>query len=394
MPPFPMFVSVEEARAKLAARLPVRPDVLMPLRAAYGRTLARDLAALVSHPSATESALDGVACRADDSAHASADTPARLKLVGESRAGAAFEGRVEAGEAIRIYTGAPLPEGADAICPVEKLRDDGAFVELLSPASPSDVRREGHDFKAGDVILRAGQRLSPSRVALAAALGYPQVPVLSPLRVAVLSTGDEVVEPGRPLAPGQVYNSNLFGLVGALQEVGAEVIELGSAPDDTAKLSARLEDAGGADLLLTSGGVSMGRYDFVRTLLVEEGEVDFWKVRVRPGGPAILGVWRGLPLFGLPGNPVSALVVFEVIVKPALTGRAPSTVRLRAASKFKSLPDKTAFWRGVVEEGSVRDYGEQGSGVLRSLSDAPALVVIPEGQAVDVGDEVEVMLLS
>lgn len=389
-----MFVSVQEAREKLAARLPARPEVLVPLREAYGRTLARDLAALVSHPSATESALDGVACRAHDTRGAGPDTPVRLKLVGESRAGAAFAGRVEVGEAIRIYTGAPMPEGADAICPVEKVRDDGTFVDLLAPASTLDVRREGNDFRAGDVVLKAGQPLSPSRVALAAALGYAWVPVAAPLRVAVLSTGDEVIEPGRPLAPGQVYNSNLFGLIGALRDVGADVLELGSAPDDTAKLAARLADAGGADLLLTSGGVSMGRYDFVRTLLIEEGEVDFWKVRVRPGGPALLGAWRGLPLFGLPGNPVSALVVFEVIVRPALSGRAPRTVRLKAASRFKTLADKTAFWRGVIDGGEVRDYGEQGSGVLRSLSDAPALVVVPEGQVVNVGDEVDVLLLS
>ncbi|MDL2345014.1 molybdopterin molybdotransferase MoeA, partial [Deinococcus sp. MIMF12] len=213
------------------------------------------------------------------------------------------------------------------------------------------------------------------------------------LRVALLSTGDEVREPGEALLPGQVYDSNRYGLAALLEECGCDVLNLGHAPDSPGALAGSLAAAGGADLLLTSGGVSMGKYDFMRDLLIGHGEVAFWKIRMRPGGPALLGRWEGLPVFGLPGNPVSSLVVFGVIVRPVLTGQPLRTLRLRAGTTFGGLPDKTAFWRGVVSGGEVRDYGQQGSGVLRSLGEADVLVVIPEGPGVQVGEEVEVVWL-
>ena len=393
-PTFPMHVSVDDARAHLTALLPARTPETVSLAQAYGRTLAHDVPALVSHPSATESALDGIAARAADTLGAAPDAPVRLRVIGESRAGAAFGGTVGAGECVRIYTGAPLPAGADAICPVEQLTDDGPDGVLLRrPASPADVRVEGGDFRAGEVVLHAGQHLTAPRLALAAALGHARLSVQRRLRVALLSTGDEVVPPGQPLTAGQVYDSNSVGLHAMLLEAGCEVLPLGHAPDSPQALQSAIDAAGGADVLLTSGGVSMGKYDFMRDLLVEQGRVSFWKVRMRPGGPAILGGWNGLPVFGLPGNPVSSLVVFHVIVRPALTGQPSQTLRLRAATPFRALPDKTAFWRGVIDGGQVRDYGQQGSGILRSLSDAGALVIVPEGQAVQPGDDVDVILL-
>ncbi len=394
VPDFPMFVSVEGARALFAALLPPRPSEQVPLTDAYGRTLAADLPALVSHPTDDDSALDGIACREADTLGASPEQPVRLRLVGEARAGAPYGGAVGPGQAARIYTGAPVPAGADAICPVEQLREDAEGVLLLRPAFPGDVRRAGQDFRAGEVVLRAGQMLTPARVALAAALGYAQVPVHKALRVALLSTGDELTPPGEPLPRGHVYNANVYGLIGALREAGHEPLDLGQVPDRPEALTDALRQAGGADLLLTSGGVSMGNYDFVRDLLMERGTVAYWKVRMRPGGPAICGTWDGLPLFGLPGNPVSALLVFELIVKPALSGQAPRTVRLRAGSAFSAPPDKTVFARGVVRGGEVMAYPKQNSGVLRSLSESGALVVVPEGERVEVGDEVEALLLK
>lgn len=396
-----MHVSVEEARRLFAALLPdpaSRPTETVPLRAALGRILATDLRALASHPSATESALDGIACRAVDSQGASAGSPLRLRIVGESRAGQPYGGEVGPGECVRIYTGAPLPPGTDAICPVEELTEveGGRAAELRRPASPNDVRPEGGDFRAGDPVLRAGMRLNPARLALAAALGHGEVPVRRRWRVALLATGDELVTPGAgPLVPGQVYDSNSVGLWALLTESGCEVVALGRAPDAPEALRARLDAAGGADLLLTSGGVSMGRYDFMRDLLIGAGQVSFWKVRMRPGGPALCGRWAGLPVFGLPGNPVSSLVVYRVLVGPVLTGEPLPTVRVRALTPFRRLRDKAAFWRATLDaEGGVQDYGQQGSGVLRSLSEANALVIVPPGEEqVKVGDELDAVPL-
>ncbi|MFC3833185.1 MULTISPECIES: gephyrin-like molybdotransferase Glp [Deinococcus] len=392
-PDFPMHVSVEQAREMLAALLPAPATETVGLADALGRTLAAPLGALVSHPSATESALDGIACREADTWAATAAAPVRLRVVGESRAGLPFTGTVGEGECTRIYTGAPMPPGTEAICPVEELADDGDDVLLRRPASPGDVRPEGGDFRAGDDVMAAGLLLTAPRVALAAALGHRELAVRRRHRVALLSTGDEVVEPGEPLSAGQVYDSNRYGLAAMLRECGCDVLMLGHAPDSPDALHAAIESAGGADLLVTSGGVSMGRYDFMRDLLIEHGRVAFWKVRMRPGGPALLGGWQGLPVIGLPGNPVSSLVVFHVIVRPALTGQSLQSLTLRAATPFRALPDKTAFWRGVIDGGTVRDYGRQGSGILRSLSDADALVIVPEGRAVAAGDDVQVVLL-
>ena len=414
-----MSVPVEEARRLFGALLPLPPTVRLPLHAARGAVLASGLAALVSHPSATESALDGLACREADAQAASREAPVWLRVVGESRAGAPYAGEVGPGECVRIYTGAPLPPGADAICPVEELLEGEAgghpgHLGLRRPASPKDVRHEGSDFRAGEEVLPAGLSLTPARLSLAAALGHGEVSVRR-WRVALLSTGDELRDPGEALRPGEVYDSNRVGLRALLEEIGCEVLDLGRAPDSPEELARRLGEAGRPDLLLTSGGVSMGRYDFVRDLLIGPGgegphpkgsgpegperperperEVAFWKVKMRPGGPALCGRWRGLPVFGLPGNPVSSLVVFQVLVRPVLTGQPLTPLRLPALTPFRGLPDKVAFWRAHVEGAGVRDYRTQSSGVLRSLSEAGGLVVVPPGADLQPGDLAEVLLL-
>ncbi|WP_261663105.1 gephyrin-like molybdotransferase Glp [Deinococcus sp. Marseille-Q6407] len=393
---FARFVSLEEAQAAVRSALPQPATEWVAPEAAFGRRLAQALPAQVAHPSATESSLDGIAAREADTLAAAAGSPVTLQVVGESRAGEPYAGEVNAGECVRIYTGAPLPPGTDAICPVEQLEfaSDGGSVRLLTPARPQDVRHFGDDFAPGDELLPAGARLTPARVALAVAGGHDRLPVLRRWRVALLSTGDEVRAPGTALKPGEVYDSNRYGLHGLLLECGAEVLDLGHAPDDVDELAARLSAVGGADLLLTSGGVSMGRYDFMRDLLIERGEVTFWKIRLRPGGPTLLGRWNGLSVLGLPGNPVSSLVVFELLVRPALTGQGLRVTRLRAGAPFGTAGQKTAFWRGELRGSEVVPYPKQSSGVLRSLSDARVLVRVGPGQPVAAGDEVEVLWLD
>ena len=383
--------SFEEARSLLDLLLPQRDAEQLPIARAYGRVLASGLAARVSHPSATESALDGVACRAADTLTASPDQPVVLRLVGASWAGEGFSGVVGVGQAARVATGGSMPAGSDAVCPVELLREVAGGVELLRPASPRDVRPRGSDFQEGDQVLWAGQPLTPQRMALAAALGHATVPVCPALRVGLLSTGSELRAAGEPLLPGEVYNSNAVGLTGLLQADGHQVVALGQVPDTLDAVRWALIQASEVDLYLTSGGASVGLRDVIRTLLTDHGELSFPGVRMRPGKAMLAGRYRDVPLIGLPGNPVAALVAYEVLVRPVLSGRRPTVWSLRAGSAFRSVPRQTAFWRAVVRDGQVHDQKEQGAGALRSLGESDVLVRVPEGQTAEVGMLVDVL---
>lgn len=391
-------IDLAEAIHILKDTLP-RPDSeTLPLLQAAGRVLSASLSAKVDHPSVDDSAMDGIACRLQDTQN----TPVTLKLVGESRAGEGFTGVVGAGECVRIYTGAPVPAGADAICKVEDLQIEGDQVTLLHPARSQDIRHRGSDFKAGQDGLQKGDILSPARLALAASMGHSEVPVYRKLRVGILSTGDEVIEAGEPLQPGQVYDSNRYGIYALLLEMGLEPVLLPHATDHIDEVKKNLKNAD-LDVLLTSGGVSMGNYDIVRDLLFGEGEVKFWKINLRPGGPALCGVWQGIPVLGLPGNPVSALVVFEVLFKPAIFALLERTdaphrkVRVRALNAFKAVPKKTAYWRAqlTVEAGElvVQDLNAPLSNMLRGLAHANALVVVEPGKVVEAGGFAEVLWL-
>lgn len=391
-------IDLDEAIQILKDTLPLPETEILLLEQAAGRVLAVPLLARVDHPSVDDSAMDGIACKLSDSQK----TPVTLKLVGESRAGEGFSGVVNTGECIRIYTGAPVPEGADAICKVEDLHIEGDQVTLLHPARSQDIRHRGSDFRAGQEGLQKGDVLSPARLALCASMGHRTVEVFRKLRVGILSTGDEIIEAGEPLAAGQVYDSNKYGIYAQLLDLGLEPVLLPHAADHPEKVKENLKGAG-LDVLLTSGGVSMGNYDIVRDLLFNEGEVRFWKVNLRPGGPALCGLWEGLPVLGLPGNPVSALVVFEVLFKPAvfaLLGRtdpAHRKVRARALNPFKAVPKKTAYWRAklVFEDGElqVQDGNAPLSNMLRGLAHANALVVVQPGKAIEAGELAEVLWL-
>ncbi len=378
----------------------------IPLREAYERTLAQTLTSLADHPNCDNSALDGYACRAADTLGASQGAPARLKVVGEVPAGRPFAGAVGPGEAVSIYTGAPVPDGADAIIAVEKTQEDGDGVLLYAPASPDDVRPRAQDLRAGGVYLRAGTRLTPAAVGVAAAMGYADLEVVRAPRVGILSTGDEIVEPGVPLKNAQVYNSNAYSVAGLVREAGGVPLILPRALDTLEALQEGLQDLGGVDLLVTSGGVSMGKYDFVRDLLFGEGRVHFWKVAMRPGGPALFGEWRGLSVFGLPGNPVSSMVVFLLLTQVWLHKALGSTepllyhrrIHATARSPFKGAGFKEAFWRCVLEFGpdgpTARTTGNQSSGVLTSMLFANALAVVPPHGEVREGAGLEVIPLS
>lgn len=382
-------VTESEARVALTRLLPQGDVEWVPLTQAFGRALAAPLTARADHPSATESAMDGVACRLDETL----TPPVTLRLVGEARAGAPFTGHVGPGQAVSIYTGASLPEGADAIARSEELTLHGSVVTLHHAARATDIRVRGSDFRQGDAGLTAGLRLTPARLALAAAMGHASVPVRRRLRVGLLSGGDELVEPGHSLRPGQTYNANPYGLLAALQADGHDPLLLPTAPDTAAALHATLGAHGGVDLLLSTGGVGAGRHDLIRTLLQEHGNVHFRGLQMRPGAPSMAGTWHGLPVVALPGNPVAALVVYEVVVRPVLTGTELTFMWLQAGTSFRAVPGRTAYWRATLVDGAAFDQKEQGTGMLRSLAAADTLVMICSGGGVRAGEMVQALML-
>jgi len=398
-------LTVEEALATILEHTrQLEQTEKVPLNAAVGRVLAADLQSQVDHPDVDNTAVDGYAARAADTAGASREKPVRLRLIGESPAGRPFAGTVGPGEAISIFTGAPLPKGADAVVAVEDTERDGDQVILYTPATPKDIRKKAQDLKKGDVYLKKGELLTPGRVGLAAAMGHAELPVVRRPRVGNLSTGDEVIEPGQPLPPGGVYNSNAYSVAAQVRQAGGEPVLLGKAGDTVAAVKEKLASAGQLDLILSSGGVSMGDYDIIRHLLEREGQIHFWKILQRPGGPPIFAEYQGVPFFGLPGNPVSAMVIFFLYGRPMLfkmLGRTdPPYRRVRALAEdfFKGAGKKVAFRRAILSYDPeapgchrAKTVGNQSSEVLRSMAFGNALVIVPPHTHVEAGEVVEVI---
>lgn len=396
-------IAVAEALGLLQAQAPTPKTETVPLNEALGRTLAQALSSRVDHPSLDNSALDGYACRAADTASATRENPVTLRLVGDVPAGSIFSGAVGAGEAVGIYTGAPIPNGADAIIGVEFTDSSDNQVRLSRPASPRDIRPRAQDLRVGEVYLERGQRLNGAALGVAAAMGYGVVPVAKKPRVGILSTGDEIIKPGEPIQDGQVYNSNSYGLAARVVQAGGEAVRLPNVCDDSELLEKSL--AGLAlDLLLTSGGVSTGCHDFVRDLLFDKGRVHFWKVAMRPGGQVLFGSLGRLSVLGLPGNPVSIMVVFELLgrafLNAALGGTEPLPYYTRlpavAGTPFRGSGFKETFARATLHFDTDGRYiasstGPQSSGLLWSLLAADALAVVPPYTSIEMGDRLEVI---
>ena len=396
LPPLPL----EEAQRRLSARAQQTPGEEVALADAAGRVLVEPLVrAPFDVPGFANSAMDGYAVRA-------ADTPGTLRVVGEVAAGMASLPTVSPGTTVRIMTGAPLPPGADAVVPIEAAapENDGS-VTLAEAAVGAHVRAAGHDTRAGDEVCVQGV-LTPAKVALLASLGLGRVVVHRRPPVAILSTGDELVAPGEPLRPHQIHDANGVALAAAVREVGGEPILLPHARDDAAEIEAALLRAAEmADLVVTSAGVSVGRHDHVRAILESRGELDFWRIAIQPGKPLAVGEIGGRLLIGLPGNPVSALVVFELVVRPflramqGLAGDGRMRVRATVEERIGTDAARRAFLRVVVRDLGdrlvARPAGGQQSSQLRPLADANALLVVPEGiEAAEPGQTYEAILLE
>jgi molybdopterin molybdotransferase len=385
---------------------PLHSTQRVPIRSALGRVLAEDILSPVNVPSHRNSAMDGWAMRGADLNPVAETT---LMEVGASFAGKPFTGTVLAGQCVRIMTGGVVPEGTDTVVMQERARAEGKAVTFAAgQKTGQNVREAGEDLARGSLALARGRRIRPAELGLVASLGIGEVSVFRALRVAFFSTGDELKGVGATLAEGEIYDSNRYTLHGMLTRLGCEVLDMGVVRDDPASLErAFTEAAANADVVITSGGVSVGEADFVKPMLAKLGEVVFWKIAMKPGRPLAYGKIGGAHFFGLPGNPVSVMATFYQFVRDALLilmGASPvepvPTFPAVCSVKLKKAPGRTEFQRGILARAAdgtwtVRPTGEQGSGILKSMSDANCFIILGDAVGnVEAGATVEVQLLE
>lgn len=391
-------LSVEEALKRLLALADADRIVgseVLPLSDADGRVLVAPLVAGLDLPPWPNSAMDGYALRYRDA-------QGEPLLVSQYILAGQFPEPLQAGSCARIFTGAPLPAGADSVEMQEnvEVQPDGR-VRFLEPIRlGQNVRPQGQEVRSGELLLAAGARLGPIELGVAASIGKAELDVRRKLRVAVVSTGDELVEPGEPLALGQIYNSNRSVLCTWLRRLGCEVVDGGILADDVQKTREALAGLHDVDLILSTGGVSVGEADFLGQVLRQEGELDMWKLAIKPGKPLTCGRYQGVPVIGLPGNPASTLVTFGLLVRPYLLRRmgveavAPLSISVPAGFAWTKAGSRREYLRARLEQGRAVLYPNQSSGVLRSAAWADGLAVIPENGTLAEGDSLTFIPLS
>ncbi|HZP25724.1 MAG TPA: gephyrin-like molybdotransferase Glp [Dehalococcoidia bacterium] len=416
-------ISIEEALERIISYVDVLPTEERALIDALGQVLAEDVVAGFNIPPLDNTAMDGYAVRAADTVGATPETPVSLQVIGEVAAGYQFEGKVGKGSAVRIMTGAPIPKGADAVVPFEETdepfekppqgtREMQATVRIFKEVRPgSSVRAAGEDIKEGQLVVPSGTVLRPSEIGVIASLGLPQATVIRRPVVAVLSTGDELLELGEPRQPGRIYDSNAYSIAAMVRRYGGAPMMLGIAQDTIEALTQKVHAAMIADMIITSAGVSRGDYDVVKDVLAKEGEIDFWTVAMKPGKPLAFGCFydgeRRIPHIGLPGNPVSSMVAFEMFGRPAMLKMMGKTnwerprIKAVADDRIENRDDPRVFLARcrVTQREDGRYYatlsGPQGSGILTSMVYANALTVIPaEVDVVEPGEEIDVIMLD
>lgn len=399
----PNSMPVEQARQLIKQFLaPVTEYETIRLQHAFHRTLAADILSPMNVPPHDYSSMDGYAVRYADLSGSSN----RLKKIATAFAGHAFAGQVAAGECVRIMTGALIPAGCDSVVMQEQVKAEGGIIEIASGHKRGqNIRLVGEDIVLGSVVLARGQLIGPAEMGLLASLGFNEISVYRKLKIAIFSTGDELIQPGKALAAGQIYDSNRYTLIGLLTELGVEIIDMGNIRDDKDVVRAAILKASSqADVIITSGGVSVGEADYIKQLLAEIGEVVFWKLAMKPGRPLAYGKIGNCHFFGLPGNPVAVMVTFLQFVRNALwelMGQHPKAAfsfQAICTTPIKKAAGRTEFQRGILRQGEdgiwmVQTTGEQGSGILSSMSKANCFIVLPMEQGnVDKGSVVQIQL--
>ena len=420
--PVTSMISVEEARERILSFFSRLEPETRPVLDALGQVLAADVVAPFDIPPLDNTAMDGYAVRAADTTGATEDGPRELRVIGDLAAGYVSESAVGPGEAVRIMTGAPMPRGADAVVPFEEtdepLREvnerpqKGGTVRVLKAANvAANIRFRAEDVRAGNVVIPAGRVVRASEVGVLASMGVSDVTVYRRPVVAILSTGDEITEPGQPLLPGRIYDANAYSVAALVRKYGGIPKLLGIAHDTVEDLTAKIREGMEADMIVTSAGVSRGDFDVVKDVLAREGAIDFWTVRMKPGKPLAFGAFRApdgrrVPHLGLPGNPVSSMVSFELFGRPAvftMLGRDDwerPVVRAITRDAVRNTDARRFYARCIVTRGDDGRWyadltGPQGSGILTSMSAANALTIIPEDVPVaNPGDEIDVMMLD
>ncbi|EGR1111973.1 bifunctional molybdopterin-guanine dinucleotide biosynthesis adaptor protein MobB/molybdopterin molybdotransferase MoeA [Vibrio cholerae] len=400
----PAFLSVEQGREKILSLIsPLAETESVAIQECYQRVLAREVFSPINVPAYLNSAMDGYALRSDDLERDS------YRVVAEVLAGSHYPKTVALGEAVKIMTGAPMPLGADTVVMREQATQNGELVSFAGAKikAGQNVRQAGEDLAQGQAVFSIGQRLLSPEMGMLASLGFAHADVFRSLKVAIFSTGDEVQAPGGDIEPNSIFDSNRFTLTGLLKQLGCQVIDLGIIEDDEAKMMQVLEQAAKqSDVVITSGGVSVGDADFIKSALEKLGQIDFWRINMRPGRPLAFGQISGKPFFGLPGNPVAVMVSFINFVEPALRkmqgeqGWQPLKINAIALEDLRSRQGRTEFSRGVYAfnaqgQLTVHTTGKQGSGILRSMSEANCLIEIaPAIDTVKVGESVTIIPLQ
>ena len=399
-------IRLKDAILRILQQIPRLGLERVNLLQAQGRVLGEDIIAPWNIPPWDNSAMDGYALKWMDVQKASPNHPVLLQVLSDLPAGRVYKGRVGKGEAIRIMTGAPLPRGADTVIQVEDTRKAGKAVKIFArPGRGKNIRRAGEDVKSGEKVLEEGTLLQPAHIGMLASFQRSFVSVYQQPRVAILATGDELIELDEPWAEGKIVNSNSYSLAAQVAACGGLPIQLGIAKDRLNEISSKIQQGLIADLLLTSGGVSVGDYDLVKEVLKRQGKIDFWKVAMRPGQPLAFGILSGKPLLGLPGNPVSAMVSFEQFARPSILKMSGHrnlfrpTLRAELAEEIDKKAGLVHFIRcHLLRKGEkifASTTGEQGSAILSSMVKAQGLMVLPrDRQRVHAGETVSVILLD